>query len=75
MGNAVEVVDGREDVLNGDVVGHEFIYALAEHALEFVLVLSSVEYLAENVETDVFLYAALLLSVEINVAADIYHAV
>ena len=75
MSYAVEVVDGREDVLNGDVVGNKLAYALAEHGLEFVLVLSGVENLAEHVEADVLLNAALLLGVEVNVAADIYHTV
>ncbi len=75
LGDAVEVVDRREDVLHGDVVGNQLGDSLSEHGFQVVLILGGVENLAEDVEADVLSDAALLLRVEIDVAGDVDHAV
>ena len=64
---AVEVVDGGEDIVDGDDVRNKLVSLLAKHILELLLTLSGVEDLAEQLEADVLADAALSLGVKVDV--------
>ncbi len=73
VGQAVEVVDGGEDVVDDDVLGDQHVDVLADGVLErLALVL-----LGERAHDDAAheLLHAELSGVEVDIAADIHHAV
>ncbi len=71
---AVEVIDGGEDVVDHDVARDEVVQAGADLLPALVVRLAGIEDLLQHAETHALADAALGLRVEINVFRDVDHA-
>ena len=69
-----EIADSSEDIIEYDVLGNEFVSSLLDILFYLVSVCGIFEYLAEHLEGNL-LVDAVLLCIEVNIAADIYHSV
>ena len=70
----VHIVDGGQDVVHDDVLGHQVIHPGADGALELVA-LVLFQQLLEDGEADTLLDAALRRRVEVHVPAQVAHMV
>ena len=75
LGQAVHIVDGGEDVVHGDVVGHQVGLAGAQGVLELCLALGGLQDFSQHTVADALVDAALGLGVEVHVLLDVHHAV
>ena len=74
VGQCVHIVDGREDVLHDDVLGHQIVgvqTALGDELVAAVLA----QQILQHVEADALLDAALLTGIEVHVAGHIAHLI
>ena len=74
VGQRVHVVDGREDIVDDDVLGHQLVgvqFALLHQLLALILAQQLLQY----VKADALLDAALLAGIEVHIARHVAHAV
>ncbi len=72
---AVQIIDGGEDVVDGDVAGDEVVPPGADLLLALVIRLAGIQNLLEHAEPHALPDAAFLLRVEIDVFGDVDHPV
>ena len=75
VGNAVKVVDGRENIVACDVLGNQLIFALDNGFLYFVVGLAGVKNILEHHHADLLINAAFFFSVKTDIVGNIHHAV
>ena len=75
VGHAVEVVDGRENIVACDVLGNQLIFALDNSFLYFVVGLAGVKNVLEHYHADLLVDAAFFLGVKTDIVGNIHHAV
>jgi len=74
VAEAVEIVDGREDIIHNDMVGHQLAGTFADGLPAVLLRLVVFQDLLEDREADPFVDAQ-LPAVEIDEAADVHHTI
>ena len=74
IGQRVHIVDGGEDILHNDMLGHQRV-SMQLALLDQLLALILAHQLLQHVKADTLLDAALLAGIEVHVVGHVAHAV
>ena len=73
-GQAVHVVDGAEDIVDDDVLGHQIVLMELDLLLQLLAGVLA-QQLLQHVEADTLLDAALSQGIEVHIVAQVAHLV